>query len=434
MKKTISLAIAAVLILSLSACGNKKAAETAAVTEAEVTTAASETEAPETAEKAEPVTEKVTEAATEAAAETETVLEEKEEALALLHVDLETDIVCQYDKNGNPAARFTCYTPILREDEAEKYPELKAAFKGIGDSSKAWADENLPVYRGYFEESGGMFEDPFYSESTAKVLRADNRAVSILVSASEFTGGAHPMYGYGGDNFDPETGERLHFADVVKDQQKFFQLCDEKIPELYPDSAEYLVKPSEAMEGEDLTDYEGWTVDYEGVTVYFNPYHIGSFADGAQVIRIFFDEAPELFEEKFTEKPEAYMVPLIREFPTYIDANGDGKQEELTLTYNYYDEWSYDFTVNCGNRSVLVEDCSYEEDSYIVYANGQYYLWIFETGDNDYKLLRVVDLRTMETGEDEMQCLYPECDPELTGTYGFTEDEKAMRASKGIPE
>ena len=433
MKKTVSLLFLAGMMLLLSACGNKKAAETEAVTEAAVTTAAPETKAPETAEKAETVTEKESEAETEATAETEAVPEEKEEALTLLHVDLETDILCQYDNNGNPAAKYTYYTPILRKEEAAEYPGLADAFRGIADRSKEWAKETLPEYRGYFEESGGMFEEPFYSESTAKVLRADNRAVSILVFASDYAGGAHPMYGYGGDNFDPESGERLRFADVVKDQEKFFLLCDEKIPELYPDSAEHLIKPSEAMEGEDLSDYEGWTVDYEGVTVYFNPYHIGSFADGAQVIRIFFDEAPEIFEEKYTEKPEAYMVPFVREFPTYLDFNGDGKKEELHLTYNYYDEWAYNYTVNCGNRSVLIDDYSYEEEPYLVYANEQYYLWIFETSDNDYVLLRVVDLRTMETGEEDLECLYSSCNPKLSGTYGFTEDEKGYESFSRDP-
>lgn len=301
------------------------------------------------------------------------------------------------------------YVELSLDAETEKrYPQLAKAFQEYNRECAAAAQEiQEQLCKDYDElkEAGSTAVEDMYlsDEISEKVLRADSNVISIFRDYTSYWGGAHGMYAYSGVNFDTQTGEELLLTDVIKDTDTFFKRVDEKLQEQYADTYEYMIHMDEYLDGLDLKDKNSvaWSMDSEGVTVYFNPYTLGAYAMGAQIVSIYFDEAPELFEARYMETPETYMLPCHRDFSRYIDTNGDGKREPVEIEYEpdvYEGEATgqYQWIVKAGNRSVTISDYCYSENSYVVRANDQYYLYLFETAENDYCLLATIDLKSMD--------------------------------------
>lgn len=324
------------------------------------------------------------------------------EGLRPLHVILGSEKNAVTDQEtGETKASVQYMTLGLVKAEEEKYPKLAAAFRDYNAGEKKYSQETLDE----LIETASLMDMEnvsLFTELEGEVLRADAQAVSIYQRYSEYRGGAHGYYSYSALNFDPETGRKLEFTDVVKDSEKYFMLVDTKLQEEYGEVYDSLIKIEDYLAESEESGYGlDWSVDYEGVTVYFNPYVLGSYAAGAQVAEIYFDEAPEIFEERFLQKPESYVIPMMEERPLYLDVNKDGDRERVQVQGEPVDEWAYSWKVTAGNRAVSMNDWSYAEDSYVVYANGQYYLYLYEKTDNDYVILVCVDLKAMDFDEEK---------------------------------
>lgn len=306
------------------------------------------------------------------------------------------------------------YVEILLDEKTEKkYPELAEALKRYNAEEAAAAKETLEgLCRDYDEmkEAGALaYRDLVMSDRCeGTVLRADSNVISVFREHSSYWGGVHGMYAYSGVSFDTAAGRELALADVVVDMDAFFELVNDKMKSQYADIYEYLSDVEEHLAGIDPADNQAiaWSIDSEGVNVYFNPYTLGAYAMGAQIVSVYFDEAPEIFEERYMMVPETYVIPMNQNIPRYVDTDGDGERELVEILYetaDYAGEYSsqYDWEITAGDRSVTVPDSCYSETSYLVRANDQYYLYIFECSDNDYSLLATVDLKNMVYDQDE---------------------------------
>ena len=392
------------LMLMMTACG-KEASGTAKPTETAQGGAAETAENGITEENGESAAEKVPESGENQAEQGKHSETDQPE-----HVPVYLETVSRgiYDGETGVQKVSNKYMELSLDEETEKrYPQLAKAFREHNKECAAAAQEvQEQLLRDYDElkEWGSAGVEGMYlsDEISGKVLRADSKVISIFRDYTSYWGGAHGMYTYSGVNFDTQTGKELLLTDVVKDTDAFFKRVDEKLQEQYADIYEYMIPMDQHLDGLDLTDRDSvaWSMDSEGVTVYFNPYTLGAYAMGAQIVSIYFDEAPELFEERYMETPETYMLACHRDFPLYIDTNGDGKREPVEIAYEadlYEGEATgyYQWIVKAGNRSVTISDYCYSENSYVVRANGQYYLYLFEIAENDYSLLATVDLKLM---------------------------------------
>ncbi|MBQ1423920.1 MAG: DUF3298 domain-containing protein [Lachnospiraceae bacterium] len=324
----------------------------------------------------------------------------------------------------------------LTEESAKKYPALAKAMEEWNQKEDEHRRERL---RELQEAAKDLLENrpddtDFFltSELQGSVLRADSAVVSIFHDYYSFEGGVHPNYSYSGVNFDTETGKELKFTDVVSDPKSFFVLADEVFQEKYAEIYDSMTNVCKYMEEHDPADPEDsgmyWSIDPEGVTVYFNPYILGSYAMGAQTAKIYFEDHPEVFVEKYMKTPESYVIPLIDSQELKIDADGDGKRElfevqaepeEPGQKYGYY-KW----IVNSGSRSLEINDFCYSKECYVVRANDQYYLYLFETSDNDYSILGVVDLKTLKY--DSEKYLFAS----LAGADSYWNDDEATEISE----
>lgn len=398
MKKRFALLMAFAMLVSMTRCGGKTAPGT-------------ETE-PRTSEAAESVSAESTKEVPSTAEPTQVVQggdTETAEKSPYLHVILDSCYTTVSDPETYQQKLYVEYVRMsLTEEDAARYPELAAEFAAYNQQEQERNEKISRELETAYEEvyaNGNEYDEVLYSSIKGSVLRADSGAVSIYHCYEGYWGGPHGDYSYSALNYDTQTGKKLKFSDVVKDTGHFWELADVRMQQSYGDIYDELIKVQDyaADLDSEMEDMLCWSLDYEGVTVYFNPYALGSYAMGAQSVKICFDEAPEMFNEAYIVDMEDYVSAIPKGHMISIDANGDGQRESLMIEERYpegYDQDGYRiWNVQVGTKSLKLEDWCYSQESYLIRTKGQYYLYMFERSDNDYVIHQVIDLKTMDRKE-----------------------------------
>lgn len=307
-----------------------------------------------------------------------------------------------------PAASVTVPELELSEESAGLQPELSDALKKWAEELKntsAQAMERLTQTYQEMEEASTAEEEDFglCDETEVSVLRADSRVLSVRTYTYANYGGPHPDHYYRGANFDTETGIKLKLTDVVTDMEAFTGAVERKVREEYPDLTEYFFStPEEALASADTENSNvAWNLEYEGIRLIFNPYCLGPYAMGEQIVTVLFSEMPEVFDGYYTKAPESWFMPLTDGIPTEADVSGNGKREEISVSYEPAagEGDARNYTVSSGSRSVRLETWAYQADSYLLKSDGRYYVYLFATSDSDWVSLYTVDLGTMLPAE-----------------------------------
>lgn len=276
------------------------------------------------------------------------------------------------------------YTDVALDKSLEKqYPLLaKALSETSGMRKRAMEDEKdnlISFATEEFEKDSESFST-YVSTLDVQVRRADSIAVSILEDYS--TEGSRS---FNGINYDVESGKELGFADVFTDISKIPTVVEKKImnrigeDEPFGDTAviEYFKNTPE--------DSITWTLDYNGVTFYFNPGDIAPTNFGVQVVNVTFAEYPDLFNEKCTVVPDEYVVSLPVSAPFYTDAVGDKQTDEIIVLGDYDDDTKFYhiISVNSETAEYETEWFSYVEPYYVKTANERSYICVFSVNNEE---------------------------------------------------
>lgn len=303
----------------------------------------------------------------------------------------------------------------LKENGKEFEPLIKAFDKYNKETDKIYEYDRTELlsYPHPADEEDTEDENTDYFEKTPSVntttyvVRADKSIVSVINYKHAYYGGENPEYHRYSYNFDTATGKELEFRDIVKDEEKFFEIADERAKEYYPDNE--FKKPSEhASEGgKEIT----WTANAEGVSVYFDIYDHDSYMEYPQVITVYFDEAKDLFEPKYTNTEDEYVILLMGDMKLSLDIDGDGKKELVhTEKVNSVGEEVYDSEYSGAKIFVGDKESErydgYDYQSYIIKKSGKYYMYMFMDEIDDAKILYRADLSTLEK-EDEFRTVRP---------------------------
>lgn len=279
-----------------------------------------------------------------------------------------------------------------------------------------------------------------------KVRRADSVAVSLLEDYA--TESSRSFSGY---NYDTESGKLLTLSDVVKDTSKLPEAAEKTLmtrigeEEPFGETAvrDYFKNVSE----EDIS----WTLDYNGITLYFNPGAVAPTNFGNQTITLTFAEYPGLFKEKYASVPEAYTVSLPLSVPFFTDITGDMKTDEFTVSGDYDSDGRNYTTMAVSTDKSEYEDewFSYGLDPYYVKtADGNSYLYIFSLNSEDETRESTLSVFELKNGEAELlgtseiglankgnKVFALPTDPEniLLDTYNGTTDSVFSADDNGIP-
>lgn len=277
----------------------------------------------------------------------------------------------------------------LSDEDAEKYPELANALVTLNDEEDEAATSRMQDFREYTDYEGSS---TLYANTEKYVLRADKAIVSILGEYEDYSGGAHGYYAKGGTNLSPETGEEIDLFDVVTDKDTLYTLIFDYLFENY--AGEFYEERREDLY-EHFDNGLNWSIDYNKINIYFNPYEIASYAAGIIEFELWFDEHPEMIDKKYTDVPSSYAVELshFKEFKFDRDKS-DGKRDVI-LAGSYGSE-----DYQCDQLAISLNLREYTEDKLygvqftpvLVCLEGKYYLYGEIGTENGSNYINVYDL------------------------------------------
>ena len=307
------------------------------------------------------------------------------------------DSYYEYDEESNNYLCSVSKPAIYLKDDAA-YPQLAASLaklnEALADSAASIRDELAASAREFLSQ--GQELPNLYCETRLLPVRTDSKALSILCYSSSYSGGIHGYYGVACYSYDTATGRELALEDVFTDVSGLAAELEKRLTEKYPDASFFDLSGS-LNELSSQGTYN-WTLGYDGVTFYFNPYDIASYADGMLTATIGFKENADMFKAEYASAPELWSQAMLMEHPQYVDLNGDGRLDEISVTASE-DEYG-----TCTNLSITINGVTHTEDIYsfgydlylVHTAGGRVYLVADGNMENDYQSLRVYDLSGTE--------------------------------------
>ncbi|MBQ8759202.1 MAG: DUF3298 domain-containing protein, partial [Clostridia bacterium] len=369
-----------------------------------------------------------TEVTAESATETDTVPETHN---APEIITVRKGITESYEWQEDDAAmKARCKTTfiILDDEEREKYPSLA---KALDKTAPLCMDSHETDFESLIYQANRQLElyDGFNTQISildTHIRRSDSNVFTALSDSYTNTIHIEDFRAFHGTSYDTQTGKELKITDVVKDMSVFAQIVENKL-NAYMWSGEYYSETAVKDYFENRTA-EGisWSLDYNGVTVYFNPGDIAGTAYGIVTATVSFEEHPEIFEEKYTEVPDAYIMKLPLACSSYLDINNDGHLEEFIATANY-DEIMGMYS----DLYLVTSDCFYEESIcaygfnpyYVKTADDRHLLYLFIEGSDSWDRLMnlyVYDITDGKVTKLDETALAPHHDVNSDGVDIFT--------------
>lgn len=346
--------------------------------------------------------EQMTAELTEEAAETEMSAEEEQDTdekmpVTLIGVETGHYFDYQWDEASERIVASVRY-PYMRisAEDIETYQKLEQSVAVLMDEREKNAmDKYSDAVQAAEESLAGDSEymSEYEVSETVTVRRADTRVLSLMLDGYYYVGGVHGTPYTMGFTYDTVTGERLMLTDVVTDVEQLPDLVDEQLDIFW--NRDYLYEDLDLRSffDENLDSIQ-WVLDYNGITIYFNPYEIAPFASGILNVTISFAEHPELFKEQYRETPASYGVEFSLDNKFFYDVDGNGTLDALSVSAS---EGEYD---NYVMQSIWLNGVWYEENidvyqiepTLIHMANGKNYLYVERQYPDDYWAYSVYDV------------------------------------------
>lgn len=151
-------------------------------------------------------------------------------------------------------------------------------------------------------------ENPFANIPSAltsdyKVIYNNNSLLSLYFDKYEFLGGAHGMTYRMPFNIDLRDGSELELSDVFKPDSNYKDVIDKAIQAEIAKNPEGYFEPE--MDGfKGIEDDQFFTLQLDGITVYFQLYDIAPYAAGIPEFKIPFSEFGDMVNPELQKRLE----------------------------------------------------------------------------------------------------------------------------------
>ena len=318
----------------------------------------------------------------------------------------------------------------LTDDSAARYPELAKAIEEYMAAREGNAKAEYDQYTSDNKEYRATIDKPSENDHIYEAFvdedqflrRVDDKYVSIMSCNDSYSGGAHGYTAYSSVTYDINTGKEIALKDVIPDEEKFKTTLEEKILELYSVDELMIMDESAGLAGTLLpfiqTEYEpdaaassdqdvpahlNWSLDPDGVLVYFNAYDIAPYSTGTVTALIPYSSG--IVADEFIPEGEiSYVCEAPRAMYILTDADGDGKTDKYDTFANHYnnDYTSTDYEsleIVCGDNKSKIEDTFFGYNQYILCKGEKRFLLLCLDSYNDYTYLYDVPLLAGSVGE-----------------------------------
>lgn len=281
-------------------------------------------------------------------------------------------------------------------DIAEKInADLEEYYQTFSTANNELVEMAKEDYAASLGEDGWDFLG-YSTDTSTKVTRMDEAVISFQITVSDYTGGAHGNYGSSGRNYSAKTGELLAFDEISKDHEAFHATVLDYMINL-ADTPAYKDKlfgpPSKNDLDSALFDGDNWIFTRSGISFLTPPYLLGPYASGEIAFRLPYEKAYDLglqddyrYNGNFVDEryyiykydPETFE-PVVDGTPDcYFDLDGDGTEEGLAFYGQVVDpetgESRYAFYIDgkdygdvIGDELQNSKDNGYMETTYAMY-------------------------------------------------------------------
>ncbi len=282
---------------------------------------------------------------------------------------------------------YSEYSNVTMWEGAEQYSEIDRVLSETAGMQKRSMEDEADNILSFITDMGMLDGDltafeTQVSTSNAQVRRADSVVFSYVTDSYADYGFIEDFRSVWGRNYDVQTGEELLLSDVILDMDAVPAIvCKELNNHLwagldYPETKveEYFKNTPE--------DGISWSLDYNGVTFYFGYDDFTEMSSVGKAATISFAEYPDLFNKKYMNVPDAYMVRLPLDYSFFTDLDSDGTLEELNCAglFNETDRFYTQFGVYTDvNGSYQYEELfAYDYQPYYVKTeDGNHYIYLF---------------------------------------------------------
>ena len=225
-----------------------------------------------------------------------------------------------------------------------QHPELADALDKFRDTALASAKAAYQEREAALPDimDAGDAVQALGGEVHSMIRRADAKAVSVLNYWRDYSGGAHESYGYGAANFDTASGAEITLDDLLTDEGKLTinARLGQELDAFYTEIA------LGYMLADYLLDDYTFSLEPDGVTFWFNPYEIASYADGVLSAKLYFDRDTDMLKPDYKGQDEAWFVEIGTETP-YRFASGDAFRtvEAWSVILKDYSDWYSGFGI-----------------------------------------------------------------------------------------
>lgn len=394
MKKLLLITMMTCLIGTFTACGKEEpqVASTSEIveehtSEKETQESSDKEETKESApiESKEEIKEEPSSESKEETKEEPTVKDEVSETPEIL--SLKETYAARYEWQDALWLLYSEYSNVTMWEGSEQYSEIdRVLSETAGMQTRSMEDEADNILS--FIADMGMLDGDLadfetqVSTSNVQVRRADSVVLSYVTDSYADYGFIEDFRGMWGSNYDAQTGTELLLSDVILDMDAVpAVVCKELNSHLwagedYPETVveEYFKNTPE--------DGIRWSLDYNGVTFYFGYDDFTEMGFGGKTATVSFAEYPELFNKKYMNVPEAYMVRMPLDYSFFTDLDSDGTLEELNCAglFNETDRFYTQF----GVYTDVTGSYQYEElfaydyqPYYVKTEDGNHYIYLF---------------------------------------------------------
>lgn len=294
---------------------------------------------------------------------------ESQETVKQLNLDISFEYHGEWE-DGESLLTAKCPQIQIMDDG---YEVLKQVLEEYNEKNR------IKIRQLYEEELARVKENKtkgHYIDQSITLKRADESIISFEEwSDYDVSDADHPMRAVRGINYDPHTGKVLALQDVVCDYDGLYRYTPEVLKEDY--------------------DSLAWTMDREGLTLYFNRDELAPNASEMQTVTISWKDHPELFQEAYRIQDGGVARKLVSGQTTLADVDEDGQDEEVSLRVIPNEEaYGFDMTISCGDQKLEQFIYGSFKDAYLMLPeSGNAYFYLESVGDNDYRSLYIFSLK-----------------------------------------
>ncbi|MGX8714166.1 MAG: DUF3298 domain-containing protein [Lachnospiraceae bacterium] len=231
------------------------------------------------------------------------------------------------NKKGDEMGHVIYDTIELTEQSKENYKALDKSLTAYTEKRQSYISKKTKEFEKNIKEDDkgdSDFNPMYFYDSVITVARADESVFSFKEEIEEYNGGVRPSNMIGTANIKVSDGTTIRLSDIVNIDNNFKLYLAKQLQNDYTveDFFDFDMVAETIRDLFDDEDYEpAFTINDEGITIYFDEMLLGPAASGIMESRIRHEDAPELFTDEITfaesQIPMLVFTPYIK--PIYVD-------------------------------------------------------------------------------------------------------------------